>query len=104
MMSHQQKLFPQKSEQQEGEEEEEEEEEEEGEHETCTNLKRPPLREGPNLTSIAGLIHVNDLNLITQILVSVPCQTCSVYATKQFGWYTCYLYYTKLGPIFRKVS
>ncbi len=43
MMSHQQKLFPQKSEQQEGEEEEE------GEHETCTNLKRPPpLREGPN--------------------------------------------------------
>ena len=40
-MSHQQKLFPQKSEQQ---------EEEEGgdEHETCTNLKRPPLRGGPN--------------------------------------------------------
>ncbi len=42
MMSHQQKQFPQKSEQQEGEEGEE------GEHETCTNLKRPPLREGPN--------------------------------------------------------
>ncbi len=36
IMSHQQKLFPQKSEQEEGEEEEEEE------HETCTNLKRPP--------------------------------------------------------------
>ena len=33
MMSHQQKLFPQKSEQQEGEE---------GEYETCTNLKSPP--------------------------------------------------------------
>ncbi len=42
IMSHQQKLFPQKSEQEEGEEGEEEE------HETCTNLKRPPLREGPN--------------------------------------------------------
>ncbi len=37
-MSHQGKLFPQKS----------EEEGEEEEHETCTNLKRPPLREGPN--------------------------------------------------------
>ncbi len=33
-MSHQEKLFPQKSEQEEGEEEEE--------PETCTNLKRPP--------------------------------------------------------------
>ena len=40
-----QKLFPQKSEQ---EEEEGEEEGEEEEHETCTNLKSPPLREGPN--------------------------------------------------------
>ncbi len=38
----------------------------------------------PYLTSIAGLIHVNDLNLTTQILV-FPCQTCSVYAMKQFG-------------------
>ena len=37
-MSHQQKLFPQKSEQ----EEEEGEEGEEEEHETCTNLKGPP--------------------------------------------------------------
>ena len=42
-MSHQQKLFPRKSEQ-----EEEDEEGEEEEHETCTNLKRHPLREGPN--------------------------------------------------------
>ncbi len=31
------------------------------------------------LTSIAGLVHVNDLDLTTQILVS-PCHTCSVYA------------------------
>ena len=30
------------------------------------------------LTSIAGLVHVNDLDLPTQILVS-PCHTCSVY-------------------------
>ncbi len=30
------------------------------------------------LTSIAGLVHVNDLDLTTQILVS-PCHTCSVY-------------------------
>ena len=36
------------------------------------------------LTSIAGLVHVNDLNLTTQILV-FPCQTCLVYAMKQFG-------------------
>ncbi len=36
------------------------------------------------LTSIAGLVHVNDLDLTTQILV-FPCQTCSVYAIKQFG-------------------
>ncbi len=28
---------------------------------------------------IAGLVHVNDLDLTTQILVS-PCHTCSVYA------------------------
>ncbi len=37
-----------------------------------------------SLTSIAGLVHVNDLNLTTHILV-FPCQTCSVYAMKQFG-------------------
>ncbi len=30
------------------------------------------------LTSIAGLVHVNDLDLTTQILVS-PCHTCSLY-------------------------
>ena len=36
-----------------------------------------------SLTSIAGLVHVNDLNLTTNILV-FPCQTCSVYAMKQF--------------------
>ncbi len=30
------------------------------------------------LTSIAGLVHVNDLDLTTQILVS-PCHTCPVY-------------------------
>ncbi len=30
------------------------------------------------LTSIAGLVHVNDLDLTTQILVS-PCRTCPVY-------------------------
>ena len=39
------------------------------------------------LTSIAGLVHVNDLNLTTQILVS-PCHTCSVYAIKKFGYLT----------------
>ena len=38
-----------------------------------------------SLTSIAGLVHVNDLNLTTQILVS-PCHTCSVYAIKKFGF------------------
>ena len=37
------------------------------------------------LTSIAGLVHVNDLNLMTQILVS-PCHICSVYAIKEFGY------------------
>ena len=31
------------------------------------------------LTSIAGLVHVNELDLTTQILVS-PCDTCPVYA------------------------
>ncbi len=36
------------------------------------------------LTSIAGLVHVNDLDLTTQILVS-PCHTCSVYAINKFG-------------------
>ena len=50
------------------------------------------------VTSIAGLVHVNDLNLTTKILV-FPCQPYSVYAMKQFG-YTHYLYYTKLKPIF----
>ncbi len=35
------------------------------------------------LTSIAGLVHVNDLDLTTQILVS-PCHTCSVCAIKKF--------------------
>ncbi len=37
------------------------------------------------LTGIAGLVHVKDLNLMTQILI-FPCQTCSVYAMKQFGY------------------
>ncbi len=37
------------------------------------------------LTSIAGLVHVNDLNLTTQILVP-PCHICSVYAIKEFGY------------------
>ncbi len=37
------------------------------------------------LTGIARLVHVNDLNLTTQIL-TFPCETCSVYATKQFGY------------------
>ncbi len=41
MMSHQQKLFPQS-------EQEQEQQEQEQDHEMCTNLKRPPLREGPN--------------------------------------------------------
>ncbi len=36
------------------------------------------LRSNLLLTSIAGLVHVNDLDLTTQILVS-PCDTCSVY-------------------------
>ncbi len=36
------------------------------------------------LTGIARLVHVNDLNLMTQIL-TFPCQTCSVYARKKFG-------------------
>ncbi len=42
------------------------------------------------LTSIAGLVHVNDLNLTTQILVS-PCHTCPVYAIKEFG-FPCKIY------------
>ena len=33
---------------------------------------------GSNLTSIARLLHVNDLDLTAQILVS-PCHTCPVY-------------------------
>ena len=37
------------------------------------------------LTSIARLVHVNDLNLTTQILVP-PCYICSVYAIKEFGF------------------
>ncbi len=37
-----------------------------------------------DLTSIAGLVHVNGLNLTTQILVS-PCHICSVYAINKFG-------------------
>ncbi len=37
------------------------------------------------LTSIAGLVHVNDLNLMTLILVSL-CHICSVYAIKEFGY------------------
>ena len=36
------------------------------------------------LTSIAGLVHVNDLDLTTQILIS-SCHICSVYAIKKFG-------------------
>ncbi len=39
---------------------------------------------GLSLTSIAGHVHVNDLNLATQILV-FSCQTCSIYAMKQLG-------------------
>ncbi len=38
-----------------------------------------------HLTSIAGLVHVNDLNLTTQILVP-PCYTCLIYAIKVFGY------------------
>ncbi len=37
------------------------------------------------LTSIAGLVHVNDLDLTTEILVS-SCHICSVYAIKEFGY------------------
>ncbi len=37
------------------------------------------------LTGIEWLIHVNDLDLTTQILVS-PCHTCSVYAINKFGF------------------
>ncbi len=45
-----------------------------------------PARENVvSLTGIARLVHVNDLNLTTQIL-TFPCQTCSVYAMKQFGY------------------
>ena len=42
------------------------------------------LHDGNLLTSIAGLVHVFDLDLTIQILI-FPCQTCLVYATKQFG-------------------
>ena len=49
------------------------------------------------LTSIAGLVHVNDLNCTTQILV-FPCQTCSVYALKQFG------HKPKMSSFFLKVN
>ena len=45
------------------------------------------------LTSIAGLVHVNDLNLMTQILVS-PCHICSVYAIKEFGYPNSLMAYT----------
>ncbi len=61
------------------------------------------------LTSIAGLVHVNDLNLRTQILV-FPCHTCWVYASKQFGYTSCQfpstspiLIFANL-PIFAKFS
>ncbi len=37
------------------------------------------------LTSIAGLVHVFDLGLMTLILIFL-CQTGLVYATKQFGY------------------
>ncbi len=37
-----------------------------------------------DLTNIARLIHVNDLNLTSLDLV-YPCHTCSVYAMKQLG-------------------
>ncbi len=37
------------------------------------------------LSSIAGLVDVNDLNLTTQILLS-PCHICSVYAIKEFSY------------------
>ena len=50
------------------------------------------------LTSIAGLVHVNDHNLTTQILV-FPCQTCSVYAMMSSS-YTLNLYHTKVGSFF----
>ncbi len=40
-----------------------------------------------HLTSIAGLIHVNDVDLTTQILVS-PCDTCSVCAINFFMAHT----------------
>ena len=43
----------------------------------------------PDLISIAGLIHVNDINLTTQI-GTFPCQTS--------GFFCEYLYYMKLGP------
>ncbi len=35
---------------------------------------------GGNLTSIAGLVHVNDLDRTSQILVAL-CHSCSVYLT-----------------------
>ncbi len=54
MMSHQQKLFPQKSEQ------------EEEEHETCTNLKGLPLREGPNEEREGG--HIYGVQKTTKIV------------------------------------
>ena len=44
-------------------------------------FNRPPEHTQISLTSIAGLVHVNDLKLTTQILVS-PCHTCLVYAIK----------------------
>ncbi len=46
---------------------------------------------GPSLlTSIAGLVHVNEFDLTTQILVS-PCHTCLVYAKNY--WDTLWHFY-----------
>ncbi len=38
------------------------------------------------LTSIAGLVHVNDFNPVTTQILVPPCHTCSVYAIKEFGY------------------
>ncbi len=47
-----------------------------------------------HLTSIARLIHVNDLDLTTEILVS-PCHTCSVHAINKFGFPNRFVAYTE---------
>ena len=48
-----------------------EEEEEEEEHETCTKLKRPPLREGPNFILKYGLFLLTDLILGHRAIIKI---------------------------------